>query len=124
MHDRQVIIGTRHGRTSHAMLAAYVEAIFTAHAFEVHHNISGYSGGNVVRTYGRPETHQVHAIQIEINAALLMTTPRQEFSAQVSRGETPAKHESNIERLRVCMQELIETLPAVLTTLHRCKESP
>lgn len=119
MHDHQVIIGTRHGKTSHAGLAEHVEAIFTAHAFEVHHNISGYSGGNVVRTYGRPQTHQIHAIQIEINSAMLMTTPRQEFIAQVSRGETPSKHEANIKRLRACMQEVIATLPAVLTTLHR-----
>jgi N-formylglutamate amidohydrolase len=118
MHDHQVVVGTRHGETSHDRLAAHIEAVFTAHSFEVHHNISGYSGGNVVRTYGRPKTHQVHAIQIEINASMLMTTPRQEFIAQVSRGETPVKHAPNIERVRVCMQEVIETLPAVLTALH------
>lgn len=118
MHDHQVIVGTRHGETSHDHLADHIEAVFTAHSFEVHHNVSGYSGGNIVRTYGRPETHRVHAIQIEINSSMLMTTPRQEFIAQVSRGETPDKHAPNIERLRLCMQEVIETLPAVLMALH------
>lgn len=118
MHDHQVIIGTRHGVTSDGLLVAHLEAMFVSHGFEVHHNISGYSGGNIVRTYGRPRTHHVHAIQIEVNAAMLMTTPRQEFIAQVSRGETPDKHERNIARLRLCMQKIVETLPAVLVALH------
>src|SRR5216683_8306199 len=74
MLDYQVILGTSHGTTSHTALSETIAAIFTAHGFEVHHNISGYAGGNIVRTYGRPEMQQVHAIQIEINTALLMTT--------------------------------------------------
>jgi N-formylglutamate amidohydrolase len=118
MKDYQIIIGTRHGATSHAALVNHLEAVFTAHGFEVVHNISGYSGGNVIRTYGRPQTHQVHAIQLEINASLLMTTSRQEFITQVSRGEIPDKDEGNIARFRVCLQEIIETLPAVLAALH------
>lgn len=118
MQDYQVIIGTRHGATSHPTLAAHVEAIFTAHGFAVYHNISGYAGGNIIRTYGRPQTHQVHALQLEINAALLMTTSRQEFIAQVSRGETPVKAEDNIARLRACLQEVVATLPAALEALH------
>ena len=118
MLEHQVIIGTRHGATAHPALAAHVEALFTASGFEVHHNVSGYAGGNIIRTYGRPQTHRVHALQLEINAALLMTTSRQEFIAQVSRGEIPVKAEENIARLRACLQELITTLPALLATLH------
>ena len=119
MKDYQVIIGTRHGATSHQALSAHIEAIFTAHGFEVFHNISGYSGGNIVRTYGRPQSRQVHAIQLEINASLLMTTSRQEFIAQVSRGEIPDKHEDNIARFRACLRQMIETLPTELAALHR-----
>ncbi len=118
MKDYQVIIGTRHGATSHETLAAHCETVFTAHGFEVFHNISGYSGGNIIRTYGQPHTGQVHAIQLEINASLLMTTSRQEFIAQVSRGETPVKNEANMARCRACLHQLLETLPAVLTALH------
>ena len=118
MKDYQVIIGTRHGTTSHEALVACLEAILTAHGFEVFRNISGYSGGNIVRTYGQPHTHQAHAIQLEINASLLMTTSRQEFIAQVSRGEVPDKHQENIARFRSCLQEIIATLPAVLAALH------
>jgi N-formylglutamate amidohydrolase len=83
----------------------------------VHHNISGYAGGNIIRTYGHPQSHRVHALQLEINAALLITTSRQEFIAQVSRGEVPQKAADNIARLRACLQELITTLPAVLEAL-------
>lgn len=118
MQEYQVIIGTRHGATTHPALGAKIEAIFTAHGFEVHHNISGYAGGNIIRTYGQPQTSQIHAIQLEINASLLMTTPRQEFIAQVSRGEIPAKAEANIARLRTCLHEVIAALPDVLTTLY------
>ena len=118
MLDYQVILGTSHGTTSHTALAETVAAIFIAHGFEVHHNISGYAGGNIVRTYGQPTTQGVHAIQIEINAALLMTTSRQEFIAQISRGETPARAEDNIVRLQTCLREVMTTLPALLATLH------
>jgi N-formylglutamate deformylase len=118
MLDYQVIVGTRHGATSHDAISGLVDAIFTKHGFGVHHNISGYAGGNIVRTYGRPETESIHAIQLEINASLLMTTPRQEFIAQISRGEMPSKNHDNIARLRACLQEVITALPHVLMTLH------
>lgn len=118
MLDHQVILGTSHGKTSHTALADLITTIFTAHGFEVHHNVSGYAGGNLVRTYGRPEARRVHAIQIEINAALLMTTSRQEFIAQISRGEIPTKAEDTIARLRTCLREVITTLPAMLAALH------
>src|SRR5215475_3632106 len=118
MLNYQVILGTSHGTTSHAALAETIAATFTAHGFEVHHNISGYAGGNIVRTYGRPEVQRTHAIQIEINAALLMTTSRQEFITQISRGEIPARAEDSIARLQTCLHEVMTALPAVLAELH------
>jgi N-formylglutamate amidohydrolase len=118
MLNYQVILGTSHGTTSHTALSETIAAIFTAHSFEVHHNISGYAGGNIVRTYGRPKIQSIHAIQIEINAALLMTTSRQEFIAQISRGEIPDRAEDNIARLRTCLREIMTALPAVLAEIH------
>ena len=87
MKDHEVIIGTRHDTTCAPQLAATVAEIFTRHGFEVHQNVSGYSGGNIVATFGQPRTRRVHALQLEVNASLLMTTTRDEFIAQVSRGE-------------------------------------
>ncbi|PYM92994.1 MAG: hypothetical protein DME04_13145 [Candidatus Rokuibacteriota bacterium] len=117
MKDHQVIIGTRHDTTCAPRLAATVAEIFTRHGFEVHQNVSGYSGGNIVATFGQPRTRRVHALQLEVNASLLMTTTRDEFIAQVSRGEIPLKADANIARVRRCLQEVLAALPAVLAAV-------
>ncbi len=118
MKDHQVIIGTRHDATCAPQLVATAAAIFTRHGFEVHKNVSGYTGGNIVATYGQPQTRRVHAIQLEINASLLMTTTREEFIAQVSRGGIPEKAEANIVRIRQCLREVLAALPPVLASVH------
>ncbi len=118
MKDHQVIIGTCHDAACAPQLAATVAAIFTRHGFAVHQNVSGYTGGNIVATYGQPRTRRVHAIQLEINASLLMTTTREEFIAQVTRGEIPEKAEENIIRIRRCLREVLAALPSVLAAVH------
>lgn len=118
MKDHQVIIGTCRGATCAPELAATAAAIFTRHGFEVHENVSGYTGGNIVATYGQPETRRVHALQLEINASLLMTSTRDEFIAQMSRGEIPAKAEKNIARVRQCLREILAAAPSVLASVH------
>jgi N-formylglutamate deformylase len=118
MKDHQVIIGTRHDATCAPELTATVAAIFTGHGFEVHQNVSGYTGGNIVATYGQPQTRRVHALQLEINASLLMTTSREEFIAHVSRGGIPEKAEENIARVRQCLRDVLAALPSVLATVH------
>jgi N-formylglutamate amidohydrolase len=114
MSDHQVIIGTRHDATCAPELAATVAAVFTRHGFEVHQNVSGYIGGNIVATCGQPHTRGIHALQLEVNASLLMTTSREEFIAQVSRGGIPEKAEANIARVRACLREAVESLATVL----------
>jgi N-formylglutamate amidohydrolase len=118
MKHHQVILGTCHEATCAPALAATVAAVFARHGFEVHENVSGYTGGNIVATCGQPQTRRVHAIQLEINASLLMTTPRDEFIARVSRGEIPDKAEENIARIRQCLREVLAALPSVLATVH------
>ena len=118
MKDHQVIIGTRHDGTCAPQLTATVATIFTRHGFEVHENASGYAGGNIVATFGQPRARCVHALQLEINASLLMTTTREEFIAHVSRGGIPEKAEENIARVRLCLREVLATLPSVLRTVH------
>jgi N-formylglutamate deformylase len=117
MEDHQVIIGTRHDATCAPELAAAVAAVFTRHGFEAHENVSGYTGGNIVATFGQPRVRRVHAIQIEINASLLMTTSREEFIALVTRGGLPEKAEENIARVRRCLREVLVVLPSVLPTV-------
>jgi N-formylglutamate deformylase len=118
MGDHQVIIGTRHDATCAPELAETVAAIFTRRGFEVHRNISGYTGGNIVATYGQPEARCVHALQLEVNASLLMTTSREEYIAHITRGGIPERAEENIARVRGCLREVMAVLPSVLAAVH------
>ena len=115
MKDHQVIIGTRRDATCAPELAAAAAAVFTRHGFEVHKDVSGYTGGNIVATCGQPDTHAVHAIQVEINAALLMTASADEFIAQVRQGRIPDKAEESIARIRACLREVVAALPPAVS---------
>jgi N-formylglutamate deformylase len=118
MGDHQVILGTRHGTTCAPELTQAVADVFAGHGFEVHQNVSGYAGGNIVATFGQPAARRVHALQLEVNASLLITTSREEFIAQVTRGEIPAKDAENIARIRRCLGEVLAALPPALATAN------
>jgi len=113
MGDHQVILGTCRASTCAPELAAAAGEIFTRHGFTVHENVSGYPGGNIVATYGRPETG-IHALQLEINASLLMTTSREELIALITRGGVPDKCDATIARLRECLRETLAVLPSAV----------
>jgi N-formylglutamate amidohydrolase len=119
MKDHQVIIGTCHDATCALELSDAVAAVFTHHGFEVHRNVRGYTGGNIVATYGQPRTRWIHALQLEINASLLMTTTAEEFIDQVKRGQIPEKAKESIARVRRCLRDTLTALPSVLATVHR-----
>lgn len=115
MRDHEIIIGTCRGVTCLPQLAATAEAVFARHGFRVHRDVSGYTGGNIVATYGDPVGRRVHALQLEINAALLITVTADEFIAQIRRGEIPKKADANIARIRDCLREVVTALPAAVT---------
>jgi len=114
MGDHEVILGTCRTSTCAPALTAAVAEIFTRHGFRVAQNVSGYTGGNIVATYGRPHAG-IHALQLEINAALLMTTSREELIALITRGGVPERAEATIARLRECLRETLATLPSAVT---------
>jgi len=118
MGHHQVIIGTRHASTCARELVAAAAAVFTRHGFSVDENVAGYTGGNIVATYGQPEALRTHAMQIEVNAGLLVTCAGDDVVARITRGEIPEKAQATIERLRACLTELVGSLPAVLAALH------
>ena len=118
MGDHEVIIGTRHDATCARSLVTETTAIFARHGFSVHENIAGYTGGNIVATYGQPETRAIHAMQIEVNASLLVVGAGDDVVARITRGEIPEKAEANITRMRACLREIVASLPAVLRALH------
>src|SRR5262249_56281075 len=94
----KVITGPRTGSPCPPPLTEVGGAIFPRHGFETHENVSGYTGGNIVATAGQPATRQVHALQIEINSALLVTVTWEELIALISRGEGPERAQANLAR--------------------------
>ena len=108
LKEREAVVGTSHGRTCGPPLADSLMACIAGHGFDVHLNTPGYAGGNLVRTFGRPAETGVHAVQIEFNSQLLMTTSRREYLRQVSRAEQPATDRGNLVRIRRCVRDLIE----------------
>lgn len=112
MGDYEVVIGTRGGTTARRDLVDRVGAAVSAAGFEVHEDVRGYAGGHIVRTYGRPGAPGVDAIQLEINAGVLMTTPRHEFIGRITRGEVPQPDEAALERARLCVGAVIGLLAA------------
>lgn len=117
MGSHQVVVGTRHGTTCHPELSRRVATRFAAHGFEPHHNVSGYTGAHIVRRLGMSQGGRVHAIQIEVNASLLLHTSHRGFINQVTQGQTPEKNERNLARLRACLHEAIPELGALVATL-------
>ncbi len=118
MGDHQIIIGTRHAATCARELVVVAAAVFTRHGFVAHENVAGYTGGNIVATYGQPDALRTHAMQIEVNAGLLVTSAADDVVTRITRGEIPDKAEPTIARLRACLEELVGSLPSVLAALH------
>ena len=65
-----IVLGTRHGRSCHAILTELVENFLKARGLSVVRN-QPYAGGYITEHYGRPDA-STHAIQIEINRAIYM----------------------------------------------------
>jgi N-formylglutamate deformylase len=109
MGDHEVILGTCRQGSCAPELTKTVAAMFTRHGFAVAEDVSGYTGGNIVATFGRPRA-RVHALQLEINASLLMTTSREELIALITRGGVPNKCDATIARLQACLRETLAAL--------------
>ncbi len=117
MGEHEIVIGTRNGETADLALRDRVSAVFTAHGFEVHHDVPGYSGAYIVRRFGRTVTPSLHAIQVEINSGLLMTESRREYFARIDRGEPPCVDGALLERLRSCIREVVAQLGEAVRSL-------
>ena len=114
MGEHEVVIGTRHGKTAAPELVDLTRSIFEACDFRVDENVSGYAGGHIVHRYTKPEHPGIHALQIEINSGLLMTTPRKELIARMMKGQIPGADQDNVGRARVGVARSISELAAAL----------
>lgn len=111
MGEHEVVIGTRGGATAGRAVVDRVKDLFAAAGLDVREDVPGYAGGHIVRRHGERGRPDVEAVQIEINAALLTTTPREELMPTTMRGERPAPHAGNIARMRRCVETIVEEAP-------------
>ena len=105
--DREIVVGTARGNTARDHVAEQAADICRVAGFRTERDTKGYSGGHIVRSYGRSRTPQVDAVQIEINTALLMSVSRKEMFEYVNRGENPPLNESTADKLKACVNQFI-----------------
>lgn len=105
IHD--VVVSTARGATARDCAANAAQAVFEAAGFRTGRDVKGYSGGYIVRSYGRSKSEQIDALQIEINTALLLTVSRKEMFARLNRGEHPPINGSAARKLRGCVEQII-----------------
>mgnify|MGYP006434832137 CR=1 FL=1 len=86
-HD--VVLGTGRGKYCTAEFAQAVQALFHDHGFNCTLDLRGYAGGAVVRRFGRPDGFP-RAIQIEVNAGLIMRCTRRAYAESLRFGLQPA----------------------------------
>lgn len=111
MGAHEVVIGTRGGATAGRTVIDRIKELFAAAGFAVHEDVPGYAGGHIVRRHGECGRPDAQAVQIEINAALLTTTPREELIPRMIRGERPDRHAENIARMRRCVEAIVREAP-------------
>jgi N-formylglutamate deformylase len=110
--DHEVVVGTRGGATGDRKITERIVDLIAASGVEVHEDVPGYAGGHIVRRYGEDGGNDIHAIQVEINAGLLMTTPRETLIPLMIRGGRPEIDTENVERMRRCLETIVKDVMA------------
>ena len=110
MGDHEVVIGSRRGDTAHPSLVAEVVERFLAHGFHAERDVPGYAGGYITQRFGRRAREGSHAIQIEINAAVLMSTTIAEHRERLRIGRPPLPDPAAVNRARRCVGDVVQGL--------------
>ena len=113
----EVVIGSRRGETADPCLVAEVVARFRAYGLHAERDIPGYAGGYITRRFGRKARDDAHAIQIEINAGVLMSTTIAEHRERLRLGRPPLPDPEAVERARRCLGEVVQGLARVVSGL-------
>ena len=103
MGDHEVVIGSRRGETADPSLVDEVERQFRVHGFTPERDVPGYSGGYITRRFGRRSRGDSQAVQIEINAAALMSTTYGEHRERLRLGRPPLPDPDAVDRARQCL---------------------
>lgn len=117
MGDHQVVIGSRRGDTADPCLVDEVVERFRAHDLHAERDVPGYAGGYITQRLGRGSRNDSHAIQIEINAGVLMSTTIAEHRERLRLGRPPLSDPEAVDRARRCLQDVVQGLAKVVSSL-------
>ena len=117
MGDHEVVIGSRRGETAAPSLLDEVEERFRARGYRPERDVPGYSGGYITRRFGRRSRDDSHAIQIEINAGILMSTTIAEHRERLRLGRPPLPDPAAVERARRCLGDIVRRLSETVSSM-------
>ena len=117
MGDHEVVIGSRRGETAAPCLVDEVANQCRVHGLHPERDVPGYSGGYVTRRFGRKSRRDSHAIQIEINAGVLMSTTVAEHRERLRLGRPPLPDPQAVERAKRCVEDVVRGLARVVSSL-------
>ena len=121
MGDHEVVIGSRRGATAAPCLVAEVVERFRAHGLRAECDMPGYTGGYITRRFGRKSHRGSHAIQIELNAGILMRTTLAEHRERLRLGRPPLPDPEAVDRARRCLGDVVRRLAEVVTRLDAAR---
>ena len=115
--DHEVVIGSRRGETADPGLVDEVVERFRAHGLHAERDVPGYAGGYITRRFGRRSRDDSHAIQVEINAGILMSTTIAEHRERLRLGRPPLPDPEAVDRARRCVEDVVRGLARVVSNL-------
>ena len=117
MGDHEVVIGSRRGETAAPRLVDEVMGHFRMHGLHPECDVPGYSGGYITRRFGRRSRRDSHAVQIEINAGVLMSTTIAEHRERLRLGRPPLPDPEAVHRARQCLGDVVQGLARVVASM-------
>ena len=124
MGVHEVVIGSRRGQTAAPHLVDEVEHRFQAHGMNPERDVPGYSGGYITRRFGRNSRSDSHAIQIEINAGVLMSTTIAEHRERLRLGRPPLPDPEAVDRARRCVEDVVRGLAGLVSSAEAGRSDP
>ena len=115
MGAHEVVIGTRRRETADPHLVDEVERRFRVHGFTPELDLPGYAGGYITQRFGRRSRTGAHAIQVEINASVLMSTSITEHRERLRLGRPPVPAPEAVDRAKRCLGDVVRGLAAAVS---------
>ena len=109
LEGHAIVLGTGRGKYCDPELAALAAEVLESHGFDCTLDLSGYRGGAVVRHFGTSRSPR-QAIQVEVNAGLIMRCSRRAYAESLQQGLPPAYDREVLAELRAAMTELLRAI--------------